>query len=78
MPLTAAHTESIAQRMPFLSRRGDFACSLGAMAKIAISYRRTNSDVTGRIFDRFVQRYGKDSVSGISTIFPSELIFAKS
>ena len=62
MPLTAAHTESIAQRMPFLSRRGDFACSLGAMAKIAISYRRTDSDVTGRIFDRFVQRYGKDSV----------------
>jgi hypothetical protein len=32
------------------------------MAKIAISYRRTDSDVTGRIFDRFVQRYGKDSV----------------
>src|ERR1700738_1493310 len=32
------------------------------MAKIAISYRRTDSDVTGRIFDRLVQRYGKDSV----------------
>ena len=32
------------------------------MAKIAISYRRTDSDVTGRIFDRIVQRYGKDSV----------------
>jgi formylglycine-generating enzyme required for sulfatase activity len=30
--------------------------------KIAISYRRTDSDVTGRIFDRLVQRYGKDSV----------------
>jgi hypothetical protein len=32
------------------------------MAKIVISYRRTDSDVTGRIFDRLVQRYGKDSV----------------
>jgi formylglycine-generating enzyme required for sulfatase activity len=32
------------------------------MRKIAISYRRTESDVTGRIFDRLVQRYGKQSV----------------
>src|ERR1700737_623762 len=32
------------------------------MPKIAISYRRTDSDATGRIFDRLVQRYGKDSV----------------
>jgi formylglycine-generating enzyme required for sulfatase activity len=32
------------------------------MAKIAISYRRTDSDIAGRIFDRLVQRYGKDSV----------------
>jgi hypothetical protein len=32
------------------------------MPKIVISYRRTDSDVTGRIFDRLVQRYGKDSV----------------
>jgi hypothetical protein len=32
------------------------------MPKIAISYRRINSDVTGRIFDRLVQRYGKHSV----------------
>jgi len=32
------------------------------MAKIAISYRRTDSDATGRIFDRLVERYGKDSV----------------
>jgi hypothetical protein len=32
------------------------------MPKIAISYRRADSDVTGRIFDRLVQRYGKNSV----------------
>jgi nudix-type nucleoside diphosphatase (YffH/AdpP family) len=33
------------------------------MIKIAISYRRSDSaDVTGRIFDRLVQKYGKDSV----------------
>jgi formylglycine-generating enzyme required for sulfatase activity len=32
------------------------------MPKIAISYRRTDSDATGRIFDRLVQKYGKDSV----------------
>jgi hypothetical protein len=32
------------------------------MPKIAISYRRTDSDATGRICDRLVQRYGKDSV----------------
>jgi formylglycine-generating enzyme required for sulfatase activity len=32
------------------------------MPKIAISYRRTDADATGRIFDRLVQRYGKGSV----------------
>jgi hypothetical protein len=32
------------------------------MPKIAISYRRSDSDVTGRIFDRVAERYGKDSV----------------
>src|ERR1700730_9492615 len=32
------------------------------MPKIAISYRRTDSDATGRIFDRLVHRYGKGSV----------------
>lgn len=32
------------------------------MPKIAISYRRSDADVTGRIFDRLVQRYGKESV----------------
>ncbi len=33
------------------------------MAKIAISYRRSDSqDITGRIFDRLVQRYGKNTV----------------
>jgi hypothetical protein len=31
------------------------------MAKIAISYRRSDSQ-PGRIFDRLVQRYGKDTV----------------
>jgi uncharacterized protein YecT (DUF1311 family) len=33
------------------------------MAKIAISYRRSDSqDITGRIFDRLVQQYGKNTV----------------
>jgi hypothetical protein len=32
------------------------------MPKIAISYRRTDSDATGRIFDRLRQRFGKESV----------------
>jgi hypothetical protein len=32
------------------------------MLKIAISYRRTDSDSTGRIFDRLVQKYGRESV----------------
>jgi uncharacterized protein YecT (DUF1311 family) len=33
------------------------------MAKIAISYRRSDSqDITGRIFDRLVQQYGRDTV----------------
>src|SRR5262245_3895306 len=32
------------------------------MVKIAISYRRTDSDATGRICDRLVQKYGKQSV----------------
>jgi uncharacterized protein YecT (DUF1311 family) len=33
------------------------------MAKIAISYRRSDSqDITGRIFDRLVRQYGKDTV----------------
>ena len=33
------------------------------MAKIAISYRRSDSqDITGRIFDRLAQQYGKDTV----------------
>jgi hypothetical protein len=32
------------------------------MPKIAISYRRTDTDATGRIYDRLVQRYGKDSI----------------
>jgi hypothetical protein len=32
------------------------------MPKIIISYRRTDADVTGRIFDRLVLRYGKESV----------------
>src|ERR1700722_10524194 len=33
------------------------------MAKIAISYRRSDSqDITGRIFDRLVQHFGKDTV----------------
>ncbi|HUD86964.1 MAG TPA: TIR domain-containing protein, partial [Xanthobacteraceae bacterium] len=33
------------------------------MAKIAISYRRSDSqDITGRIFDRLVQHYGKSTV----------------
>ena len=33
------------------------------MSKIAISYRRSDSqDITGRIFDRLAQRYGKSTV----------------
>src|SRR5437879_3344935 len=33
------------------------------MPKIAISYRRSDSqDITGRIFDRLAQRYGKSTV----------------
>ncbi len=33
------------------------------MSKIAISYRRSDSqDITGRIFDRLVEHYGKDTV----------------
>ncbi len=33
------------------------------MAKIAISYRRSDSqDITGRIFDRLTQQYGRDTV----------------
>jgi hypothetical protein len=32
------------------------------MPKIAVSYRRTDSDVTGRIFDRLKARYGQGSV----------------
>ena len=33
------------------------------MPKVAISYRRTDSDaITGRIFDRLVARYGSESV----------------
>jgi hypothetical protein len=32
------------------------------MPKIAISYRRTDSDATGRIYDRLVQRYGTETV----------------
>src|SRR5271155_5233024 len=35
----------------------------GDMAKIAISYRRSDSqDITGRIFDRLSQQYGRDTV----------------
>ena len=33
------------------------------MAKITISYRREDTmDITGRIFDRLVSRYGRDCV----------------
>src|SRR5262245_34462816 len=32
------------------------------MPKIAISYRRTDTDATGRIYDRLVQRYGRETV----------------
>jgi hypothetical protein len=33
------------------------------MAKIAISYRRSDSqDITGRIFDRLARHYGKETV----------------
>jgi hypothetical protein len=32
------------------------------MVKIVISYRRTDSDATGRIFDRLVQTYGRNSI----------------
>src|SRR6516165_4762226 len=32
------------------------------MPKITISYRRTDANATGRIYDRLVQRYGKDSI----------------
>ena len=33
------------------------------MPRVAISYRRTDSDaITGRIFDRLVARYGSESV----------------
>lgn len=32
------------------------------MPKIVISYRRADSDATGRVFDRLSQRYGKQSV----------------
>lgn len=32
------------------------------MTKIAISYRRTDSDATGRLFDRLVLKYGRESV----------------
>ena len=32
------------------------------MPKIAISYRRTDSDATGRIFDRLILRYGIEAV----------------
>jgi hypothetical protein len=35
----------------------------GVVAKISISYRRSDSqDITGRIFDRLVQRFGRDAV----------------
>jgi len=42
------------------------------MAKIAISYRRSDSqDITGRIFDRLVHRYGKNTVfRDIDSIHP--------
>ena len=45
-------------------RHAGEARRIGAiMAKIAISYRRSDSqDITGRIFDRLVQHYGKDTV----------------
>jgi len=32
------------------------------MPKIAISYRRTDANATGRIYDRLVHRYGKESI----------------
>ena len=32
------------------------------VTKIAISYRRTDSDATGRLFDRLVMKYGRESV----------------
>src|SRR5262245_3420260 len=32
------------------------------MPKIAISYRRTDASIAGRIHDRLAARYGKDSV----------------
>jgi hypothetical protein len=32
------------------------------MPKIAISYRRTDTDATGRIYDRLVQRYGRETI----------------
>jgi hypothetical protein len=32
------------------------------MPRIAISYRHTDRDATGRIFDRLSQKYGKDSI----------------
>jgi hypothetical protein len=47
------------------------------MPKISISYRRTDSDVTGRIFDRLVRQYGKDSVFRDIDNIPLGLDFRK-
>src|ERR1700724_2377909 len=49
-----------------------------AMTKIAISYRRHDSDaITGRIFDRLVAHYGADSVFRDIDNIPPGLDFRK-
>lgn len=47
------------------------------MTKIAISYRRTDSDATGRLFDRLVLKYGKESVFRDIDSVPFGLDFRK-
>ncbi len=47
------------------------------VTKIAISYRRTDADATGRLFDRLVLKYGKESVFRDIDSVPFGLDFRK-
>jgi hypothetical protein len=47
------------------------------MPKIAISYRRTESHATGRIYDWLVQRYGKEAIFRDIDLIPFGVDFRK-
>jgi hypothetical protein len=47
------------------------------MPKIAISYRRTEIDATGRIYDRLVQRYGEEAIFRDIDLIPLGVDFRK-